>query len=356
MKSKNDSCFLDEQKSNSSNNPSPKKEKKVIKSNSPSTNFQEKNNEKSQDPVEQEDFGDFNNFNISFFLPKDLRQNIEDDHDNPENKIESEGKNVLGERKDSFFPKIDNNNENCINSNYNDNIDQTECNFSKFTSNNNDNIDILKNKNIEPNYLKMKENSNGIKNYFSTNTNINTIFINNNNNTPLNFQFNNNSFFNNNFQPLNYSNFMNIPQISTNQFLCNTNINPINFFINNNGLSNLSDCYINNQPQYKNRNNQCVQNNKVKQRNKKIIDEYNIEMFGRHGWICKLCNNFNYDTRKKCNRCHVIKKPKKIVEYLLEEKNKNLIYKNFWHCKYCGNYNYSFRIICNRCQAKKEIF
>ena len=144
--------------------------------------------------------------------------------------------------------------------------------------------------------------------------------------------------------------------MSNNQFLYNTSINPINFYINNNGLSNLSDCYINNQPQYKNRNNQCVQNNKVKQRNKKIIDEYNIEMFGRHGWICKLCNNFNYDTRKKCNRCHVVKKPKKIVEYLLEEQNKTLIYKNFWHCKYCGNYNYSFRIICNRCQAKKEIF
>ena len=126
MKSKNDSCFLDEQKSNSSNNPSPKKEKKVIKSNSSSTNFQEKNNEKSQDPVDQEDFGDFNNFNISFYLPKDLRQNIEDDHDNPENKIESEGKNALGERFNSFLPNVDNNNENCINSNYNDNIDQTE--------------------------------------------------------------------------------------------------------------------------------------------------------------------------------------------------------------------------------------
>ena len=87
MKSKNDSCFLDEQKSNSSNNPSPKKEKKVIKSNSSSTNFQDKNNEKSQDPGEQEDFGDFNNFNISFFLPKDLRQNIEDDHDKENNDI-----------------------------------------------------------------------------------------------------------------------------------------------------------------------------------------------------------------------------------------------------------------------------
>ena len=78
-------------------------------------------------------------------------------------------------------------------------------------------------------------------------------------------------------------------------------------------------------------------------------------MFGRVGWICELCNNFNYDTRKKCNRCHINKKAKKIEEYLLAEKNKNNARKNLWYCKYCGNYNYAFRIICNRCQAKKDI-
>ena len=56
-------------------------------------------------------------------------------------------------------------------------------------------------------------------------------------------------------------------------------------------------------------------------------------MFGRHGWICKLCNNFNYDTRKKCNRCHVVKKPKKIVEYLLEE-NKEVTIPKRYHRRY----------------------
>jgi hypothetical protein len=25
-------------------------------------------------------------------------------------------------------------------------------------------------------------------------------------------------------------------------------------------------------------------------------DEYLIEMFGKRGWVCLLCNNFNYDT------------------------------------------------------------
>ena len=35
-------------------------------------------------------------------------------------------------------------------------------------------------------------------------------------------------------------------------------------------------------------------------------------MFGRRGWICLDCNNFNYESRNKCNRCGTIKNPKKI--------------------------------------------
>ena len=76
-------------------------------------------------------------------------------------------------------------------------------------------------------------------------------------------------------------------------------------------------------------------------------------MFGRRGWICKLCNNFNYETRKKCNRCHMLKKPRKIDEFYLIKLNNSLGYKNYWTCKYCGNCNYPFRFICNRCKAKK---
>ena len=123
-----------------------------------------------------------------------------------------------------------------------------------------------------------------------------------------------------------------------------------NYLMNNNEYSN----YFSKNP-FQHKNIQEAQNTTNKQRKKKVIDEYTIEMFGRRGWICDLCNNFNYDTRKKCNRCHILKKPKKIEEYLQAEKNKSLAHKHFWHCKYCGNYNYAFRLICNRCQTKREI-
>ena len=62
-------------------------------------------------------------------------------------------------------------------------------------------------------------------------------------------------------------------------------------------------------------------------------------MFGRRGWICDLCSNFNYLGRKKCNRCHTLRKPRKIDEY--------------WTCKYCDYCNYLFRFVCYRCKAKK---
>ena len=78
-------------------------------------------------------------------------------------------------------------------------------------------------------------------------------------------------------------------------------------------------------------------------------------MYGRRGWICELCNNFNFDSRKKCNRCHSDKMQKKIAEYLIELNNQNILDKYFWTCKYCGNNNIFFRLICDRCQAKKVL-
>ena len=51
-----------------------------------------------------------------------------------------------------------------------------------------------------------------------------------------------------------------------------------------------------------------------RKKKKKIDDDYTVEMFGRRGWICQGCNNFNYESRKNCNRCKIPKKPlKKIV-------------------------------------------
>ena len=209
------------------------------------------------------------------------------------------------------------------------------------------------NYNIERNNLGNKESMNQGKNYFSSNTNINNFFI-NNNNQPINLQFNNNPFVNNILVSQNGSGLMNFPQISSNNQLLFNNENNLLNRINNNSMINNNYSNVYSQNQFQNQNN-IINNNNNKQRKKKVIDEYTIEMFGRRGWICDLCNNFNYDTRKKCNRCHIIKKPKRIEDYLLFEKSKNFGHKQFWHCKYCGNYNYAFRLVCNRCQAKKEV-
>ena len=95
-------------------------------------------------------------------------------------------------------------------------------------------------------------------------------------------------------------------------------------------------------------------NDNVNKREKKNETEYLVEMFGRRGWICKLCNNFNYETRVKCNRCGILKRPKKLTEIKQrseDERNKE----GDWCCVHCKNLNYSFRTICNRCKIPKFI-
>ena len=149
--------------------------------------------------------------------------------------------------------------------------------------------------------------------------------IQNNKNIIVGNQFLNNQFFlngNNYFYPINQINF---------------NFNQINTF-NNEMIK-----FMYNNPE-------------KKKSNKKYIDDYTIEMFGRRGWICIKCNNFNYETRKKCNRCHINKMAKKIIKNdFFPGENDNLNHKCDWICSNCGNFNYSFRVICNRCQMKKFI-
>ena len=92
--------------------------------------------------------------------------------------------------------------------------------------------------------------------------------------------------------------------------------------------------------------------NKKEKKEEDDTGEYLLEMFGRKGWICKLCNNFNYETRVKCNRCGILKKPKKLIEIKqrnAEERDKD----GDWSCIYCKNLNYSFRSVCNRCKIPK---
>ena len=95
---------------------------------------------------------------------------------------------------------------------------------------------------------------------------------------------------------------------------------------------------------------------KSKRKKKKEKDEYTIEMFGRRGWICEQCNNFNYDSRHKCNRCGIQKQAKVInganVNLNVDSDQTNC-HKGDWCCQNCSNLNYAFRLVCNRCQMPK---
>ena len=111
----------------------------------------------------------------------------------------------------------------------------------------------------------------------------------------------------------------------------------------------------------KNNNKNNVKHKKKKTKKKlKPYDDYTLEMFGRRGWICEECNNFNYESRNKCNRCGIPKKPKKIIRNKIKNDNAEIIeniikpeHKVDWCCFNCKNKNFSFRLTCNRCQMKK---
>lgn len=106
------------------------------------------------------------------------------------------------------------------------------------------------------------------------------------------------------------------------------------------------------------------------------------EKFGRKGWTCGVCGNFNYDTRNKCNRCGKSKSPTKIKKknsdalgsttnntrkssYNGEHPKKKNSGNNVngsqfseragdWYCFKCQNLNFAFRTECNRCKLSKQ--
>ena len=87
-------------------------------------------------------------------------------------------------------------------------------------------------------------------------------------------------------------------------------------------------------------------------------DDYIIQMFNRFGWVCFHCNNFNFFTRKKCNRCQAIKMPKtkeEIFNQKYKKKNKKKKERKLdWICLNCKNLNFGFRKICNKCKIEKK--
>ena len=306
----------------------------------PNTSISDSNNnlEKINEPSE------FRNFNISFFLPKELKEKIEDE-ERPTVKDETNN----GEQENYSIKNYFNNNNLICELNNLNNL-PTNKNYNNF-------VNTILN--------ERKDNSSTQINNF------NFIDINDFNNN-YNFQNkNNNNLFIN--EKDNQNNFIkqSIPFLNANIFIppkIYQNINNFyNFQINNyNPNNNYNFNYNQNQSKYnfcpnfycenKKKNKNGARNIKIK-KNKKIIDDYTLEMFGKKGWICQECNNFNYETRKKCNKCHINKKMKKLhknYNYDFEE-NKKLNNGNDWTCSNCGNLNYSFRLMCNRCKIKKDI-
>ena len=186
------------------------------------------------------------------------------------------------------------------------------------------------------------------------------IFINNNDekNSPNNFcdlsklnVNNNNNLYKNIINPINCPPFIpsNYPKKEKDEFFRKKSEDSLSKDKESDSTSAISE-----------KREEEIQNESVKKIHKKRntekneAGEYLVEMFGRRGWICKLCNNFNYETRIKCNRCGILKKPKKIMDIRKkseEEHNKE----GDWRCMHCKNLNYSFRTLCNRCKIPKMI-
>jgi hypothetical protein len=329
---------------------------------SPNLQYPFFNSNKNQ---ESKDQSELNNFDIAFFLPKDLKENIEADEEEFQNENEHNfnddefnSKQINNFNADSFnqFNYFNNEYSNLTTDKFNFKnfnnfqISGNEC-FNNVNDNKNqENINYGINLNSFDSFYKNINLNQNISSKNFSNNNMNDFFVKQENEQKINMPYNIN--IGNSGIPKTNQNVIWGNKFPNNQFLLNNNssyLSPVNQMNFNPQLNDFS--YFEIQNKFNSTIDQTQ--NEYKKRKKKIIDDYTIEMFGRRGWICELCNNFNYETRKKCNRCHINKKPKKINSYLLSEKNKNINHKNDWHYTFCGNFNYSFRVVCNRCSKKK---
>ena len=86
-------------------------------------------------------------------------------------------------------------------------------------------------------------------------------------------------------------------------------------------------------------------------------EDYLFEKYGKKGWQCQICNNFNFENRNKCNKCKAIKQPKSIAQIKRElSENPKILEERAgdWQCPLCNNLNFAFRNLCNRCGLSKE--
>ena len=141
-----------------------------------------------------------------------------------------------------------------------------------------------------------------------------------------------------------------------------------NFFNFSNNQIIYQNNYINLlNPVYKNKNINALNNMGIIDSHDSLdnnlnleADNYLIKMFGKLGWICRICNNFNFESRCICNRCKAIKAPKtkeeiNIEKYIKQKMKKKIKEKKVdWFCPNCQNINYGFRNCCNRCSIDKK--
>mgnify|MGYP002626108272 CR=1 FL=1 len=274
---------------------------------------------------------------ISFFLSKDLKEKIEGG-DEPINNEEIE---FYSNGKLNYFFNKDNNidlqKDNLLCKNVNNSFANGNPNLNETNKVNN----YSQIKDININQFNINENY-FIRNLINNREKIipqdNDLFKTQN---LINFQKNQINF--------------NLPQNSINE---NNNI----YLLNNNLINSINQNInqINNNfnfPGFDSQNNSIFNTNFLKYQPKRIIDNFTLEMFGKRGWICQFCNNFNYQTRKKCNRCHNKKQAKKLkkLKNLFSKEFSEKFIENGWYCNVCGNFNYSFRIICNRCKLQKKL-
>lgn len=276
--------------------------------------------------------------------------------------FKKESRNFIKKTKLNDFYRKENKNNYNYNGDYINNLDKLnnciyENKINLFDNKNYNDIRLANNYFFGNNLYLCNNTASKSKNIIYNNKGI---FINNNNgekNSPNNFcdlsklNVNNTNLHKNIINPINCPPFIpsNYPKKEKDEFFRKKSEDSLSKDKESDSTSAISE-----------KREEEIQNESVKKIHKKRntekneAGEYLVEMFGRRGWICKLCNNFNYETRIKCNRCGILKKPKKIMDIRKkseEEHNKE----GDWRCMHCKNLNYSFRTLCNRCKIPKMI-
>lgn len=93
------------------------------------------------------------------------------------------------------------------------------------------------------------------------------------------------------------------------------------------------------------------QNQKSKRKHNED-NEYTTQMFGRRGWVCDQCYNFNYESRNQCNRCKLpkIAKQRHVENKEIQQNNTKNLPQYDWLCSFCFNFNFFFSQTCDKCK------